>query len=200
MNVGNGVVPTDAAFLRIRAGVTVGTATASATIKLTEIKLGNGSTELSFVDEFYPASYGTRITSSNGLIINGNSYGTAGSNPRILLVASLGEIAFDASNYSATGGTPIGGNIFLAHAPNGKVYFGGSAGAYFGDTNIYRQSAGVLATNSSIAVTGNIGFSGAIFGATDFTGPALQLAGNNARLWSFSSSSGAADVIASNSV
>jgi len=56
-------------------------------------------------------------------------------------------------------------------------------------------------TNLSVpalsAGSGNIGMGGSLYGSSSFTGPNMQLGGAG-RLWAFSSSSGAADVIASN--
>jgi hypothetical protein len=62
-------------------------------------------------------------------------------------------------------------------------------------------SGGLLTASASAAVTGdltatgNIGVSGAIYGTTALTGPNIDLAGTNTRLWTHSSS--AADVAAS---
>ena len=51
--------------------------------------------------------------------------------------------------------------------------------------------------NNSVTTTGDIGFGGAIYGTTALTGPNINLAGTNTRLWTHSTS--AADVAASTS-
>ena len=55
--------------------------------------------------------------------------------------------------------------------------------------------ANSTAVTGDITATGNIGFGGAIYGTTALTGPNIDLAGTNTRLWTHSSS--AADVAAS---
>lgn len=66
-----------------------------------------------------------------------------------------------------------------------------------GDTNLYRSAANTLKTDDSLAVVGDIGFDGVIYGSSGLTGPNINLGGTNARLWTHSST--AADVAASTS-
>ena len=66
-----------------------------------------------------------------------------------------------------------------------------------GDTNLYRSAADTLKTDDSLAVVGNIGFDGVIYGSSGLTGIALNTGGTNGRLWIHSNP--AADVAASTS-
>jgi len=56
-------------------------------------------------------------------------------------------------------------------------------------------NATTVSANGNLAVTGNIGFDGAIYGTTALTGPNIDLGGTNARMWTHSTT--AADVAAS---
>ena len=56
-------------------------------------------------------------------------------------------------------------------------------------------NATTVSANGDLAVTGDIGFNGAIYGTTALTGPNINLGGTNARLWTHSTT--AADVAAS---
>jgi hypothetical protein len=58
-------------------------------------------------------------------------------------------------------------------------------------------SSGSVDVASDLTVTGNIGFDGVIYGTSALTGPNINLAGTNARVWTHSST--AADVAASTS-
>ena len=58
---------------------------------------------------------------------------------------------------------------------------------------------GNLALDAKTGHNGDLGFDGVIYGTADMTGPNLNLAGTNGQLWSFSNSTGAADVAASTS-
>jgi hypothetical protein len=53
--------------------------------------------------------------------------------------------------------------------------------------------------NNSVTTTGSVGFDAEVYGSSALTGPNLNLAGTNGQLWSFSNSTGAADVAASTS-
>jgi hypothetical protein len=78
---------------------------------------------------------------------------------------------------------------------NGKHSW--SDGSNAADTNLYRSAADTLKTDDSIAVVGNIGFDGVIYGSSGLTGIALNTGGTNGRLWIHSNP--AADVAASTS-
>ena len=244
-----GVAPTDAAFLRVRVGVRLtADIVGTATIDLVEVRLDSGRTQYILTDADQPNSYGygAVFESFGDLIIRPNETGLSGSNPSLRLRSSNGDIVIDPSKLGSNGSAVLGGNIYLQHdTTNGKVWFGGSAGASPSDTNLYRSAANSLKTDDSFTVQSDfsvngttVNFSGGsvnigadvniyrsaantlktddsfvaanvsagsvaavyYFGNTDFTGAVFQLGGSNNRLWSFSSSAGAADVIASNSV
>jgi len=74
---------------------------------------------------------------------------------------------------------------------NGDLLFAANGGS--GLINL----SGSAAVTGNITATGNIGFDGAIYGTTALTGPNIDLAGTNTRLWAHSGS--AADVAASTS-
>jgi hypothetical protein len=60
--------------------------------------------------------------------------------------------------------------------------------------------SGAASLTGDITITGSIGMDNNFYGSSTLSGPAFLLGGTNGRLWSFSNSSGAADVIASGSV
>lgn len=159
------VVPSDGAFLRVRAGVSVGTAIpGTATVDLVEVRLDDGRTQTVLVDSDSPNSYGyaTTFLSSGQFTMRANETGLTGSNPEMMLRASVGDIIIDASKLGANGSAVVGGNVYLAHAPAGKVLFGGSAGAEFSDTNLYRSAADTLRTDDSFVVGGGLTVGGTV--------------------------------------
>ena len=68
---------------------------------------------------------------------------------------------------------------------------------YLNSPTIYASAD--LSVNGNLKVLSSIGFDGEIYGASDLTGPNINVGGTNGRLWSFSNSTGAADVAASTS-
>jgi len=58
-------------------------------------------------------------------------------------------------------------------------------------------ASGVAIDSPSVQINGNIGFDGVIYGASNMTGPHINLGGTNTRLWVFSDS--AADLVTSTS-
>lgn len=149
-------VPIDAAFLRVRTGLTVGTAIAgTATIDLVEIRLDNGRTQTIITDSEAPTQYGYGVlTMTTGqLYLSPNEAGTVGANPRAVFNAQNGQITLDASKRGTGGAVVSDGSIRLAHdITNGKVWFGGDNSTRYEDTNIYRNAADQLRTDDRLIV------------------------------------------------
>jgi len=78
----------------------------------------------------------------------------------------------------------------VLQADGGELLIQASAG------NSLTISATKTLFNNPVTTTSDIGFDGGIYGTSALTGPAINLAGTNARLWTHSSA-GAADVAAS---
>lgn len=159
-------VTTDGAFLRVRAGVKVNsTPTGTAIVDLVEIRLDSGRTQTILTDSELATSYGygAMYLSSGDLRIRPNETGLSGANPNILLRSSVGDVVIDGSRLGSNGSAVSGGNIYLAHNQTvGKVYFGGSAGATYSDTNLYRSASDTLKTDDSLVVTGSLTVGGTI--------------------------------------
>jgi hypothetical protein len=149
-------IPIDAAFLRVRAGLTVGTAIAgTATIDLVEIRLDNGRTQAIITDSEAPTQYGYGVlTMTTGqLYLSPNEAGTVGANPRAVFNAQNGQITLDASKRGTGGAVVSDGSIRLAHdITNGKVWFGGDNSTRYEDTNLYRTGANALRTDDVFIV------------------------------------------------
>lgn len=118
--VSNGAVPENAAYLRIRVGVLVGTTVgaSSRTVDLNEVRLDKGPIQLQLVDQVSPDTYGygdiwlssgTLTIAPNEAGLNGGSNGT--NNPRLELQSSGDIVARPSSTGSlkviskATGGS-----------------------------------------------------------------------------------------------
>jgi hypothetical protein len=149
-------VPIDAAFLRVRTGLTVGTAIpGTATIDLVEIRLDNGRTQAIITDSETPTQYGYGVLSmtTGQLYLSPNEAGTVGANPRAVFNAQNGQITLDASKRGTGGAVVSDGSIRLAHdITNGKVWFGGDNSTRYEDTNLYRNDASVLRTDDRLVV------------------------------------------------
>jgi len=149
-------VPIDAAFLRVRTGLTVGTAIpGTATIDLVEIRLDNGRTQAIITDSEAPTQYGYGVlTMTTGqLYLSPNEAGTVGANPRAVFNAQNGQITLDASKRGTNGSAVSNGSIRLAHdITNGKVWFGGDNSTRYEDTNLYRNNVDQLRTDDRFIV------------------------------------------------
>ena len=74
---------------------------------------------------------------------------------------------------------------------------GGNSLTITATSSNFNNSVTIVGPNNDITVEGDIGFDGVIYGTTALTGPNINLAGTNTRLWAHSAS--AADVAASTS-
>ena len=72
-----------------------------------------------------------------------------------------------------------------------------TASRYIDDDGTRTRFSGGITVTGAVTATGDIGFDGVIYGTSALTGPNINLAGTNARLWTHSTS--AADVAASTS-
>lgn len=112
----NGAVPTDGAYIRLRVGVSFGSAVAgTATADLAEVRIDTGTIQALFTDNVAPQTYGygTIYLSNGDMWIRPNETGgTATANPSIILQAADGDIYVN-SSYGKSGGTPSSGNMYL---------------------------------------------------------------------------------------
>lgn len=165
--------PADAAYLKITITIaTVATQSAARTVDLTEVRVGNGLPELILTDKSAP-------TNLPAYIINNND-------------------TLSIWNGSQLGFIDVGDNTYVSGGTSTTVYSGDLLNLE-GSTITLTPTVGNVDVTGSLTVTSNIGFDGAVYGSSTLTGPAFQLAGTNERLWAFSNSSGAADLISSNS-
>lgn len=116
---GNGAVPTDGAFIRLRVGMEfTSNRSGTTTVDCCEIRMDYGGPQVLLTDNTDPASYGYGVVYlNNGVMwIRANETGSSGSNPSINMSASSGNIAIDASL-----GSPSTGNISLNTKSGGTV-------------------------------------------------------------------------------
>ena len=203
--------PADAAYAQIVIQVAATTTNASSyVIDLYEVKLVPGQPMILVADRNDPATYGP------GAMWKANGITSVDTDMPTSLSAGYGKFQVSASAVTVTSpfissdaGTGIDAVLVQTES---LIVDGTSAGSdqititdttagagltIGGDTNLYRSAANTLKTDDSLAVAGNIGFDGVIYGTSALTGPNINLAGTNARLWTHSST--AADVAASTS-
>lgn len=116
---GNGAVPSDAAFIRLRVGIEfTANRTGTTTVDCCEIRIDQGGIQVLVTDNTDPVNYGYgTVYLTNGVMwIRPNEAGSSGSNPSINLQSSNGNITIDASL-----GSPSTGNISLTTKSAGTV-------------------------------------------------------------------------------
>ena len=170
--------PADAAYLKITITIaTVATQSAARTVDLTEVRVGNGVPELILTDKSAP-------TNLPAYIINNND-------------------TLSIWNGSQLGFIDVGDNTYVSGGTSTTIYSGDLLDLE-AQTITLTPALGNVDVDGSLTATGNLSADriGAnfFFGDPSLTGPVMQLGGTNGRLWSFASSSGAADVVASNAV
>ena len=204
--------PADAAYARIYIEIAATTTNASlCVIDLYEIRMLTGQPMILITERDQPSTYGPgAIWKADG----NTNFDTA--MPTGISGTTLGKLYITPTNVYITSPlinsdavTGIDARIVQTES---LIVDGTSAGSdqititdttagagleIGGDTNLYRSAANTLKTDDSLAVTGDIGFDGVIYGSSALTGPAINLGGTNARLWLHSSP--AADVAASTS-
>ena len=211
--------PADAAFLKLSIQVdTTGTNASDTTVDMYEVKtvIGNPYVLASTTDAGTPP--GAMWKSGTDLYIAGNlgsfdpvSGGIVPTDAYLLINSS--GVLLDDGDFSVNGQAGIAVSAAATDAllvavvgdsesrliidGDGKHNWGSGSAAQ--DTNLYRSAADTLKTDDSLAVAGDIGFDGAIYGTTGLTGPSIDLGGTNTRLWAVSNSSGAADLITTGS-
>ena len=142
-------IQTNAAFYKVSITFqNVGTTAAARTIKVYDVRLLLGSTDLTIAESTTPGTYGPAYIRQEAgqLKINANTQ-----------ASSLNGLTVTTSGASVTG-------------------------TFSSDTSVTAPSIGATF----------------YFGSSALSGPVLQLAGTNNRAWSFASSAGAADMLASN--
>jgi len=132
----------------------------------------------------------------------------AGTTVAVARTTDLCEIRVNVGDvfiYLVNAPTPSAAPAVLTYTVNGLdssiPYYTTAAGTKFWDLTLTDnlQVNGSGNFNSNLTTLGSIGFDGEIYGASNLTGPNMNLAGTNSRLWSFSNSTGAADLAASTS-
>lgn len=114
-----GAVPSDGAYIRLRVGVSFGTAVAgTATADACEIRVDSGLPQVLLTDNTSPDDYGYGVAylSGGALWLKANETGSTGSNPFLRMESSNGNITLDANN-----GTASTGNIYLTTKNAGDV-------------------------------------------------------------------------------
>jgi len=201
--------PADAAYARIYIEIAATTTNASsAVLDLYEVKLIPGMPMILVADRNDPATYGPgAMWKTNGITSVDTAMPTSLTAGYGKLQVSSSDVTVSSPFISTDAGTGIDARLVQTET---LIVDGTSAGAdqitipdtlagagltIGGDTNLYRSAADTLKTDDSIAVVGNIGFDGVIYGTSALTGPNINLGGTNTRLWTHSTS--AADVAAS---
>lgn len=175
--------PADAAYLKITITIaTVATQSAARTVDLTEVRVGNGLPELILTDKSAP-------TNLPAYIINNND-------------------TLSIWNGSQLGFIDVGDNTYVSGGTSTTVYSGDLLNLE-GSTITLTPTVGSVDVTGDLSATGNITADGDmaangigvnfLWGDPSKTGPVFQLAGTNNRFWTGTSSSGAADLGASNS-
>ena len=217
--------PADAAFAKISMAIdTTGTNASASTLDVYEIRLltappmillgsraatagpaaiwKSGAEEISIAPNI-PTSWTSGSLGTDRL----RMVMVDGADPEISYFSTLGEVAHRVTGYyevnpALATSTAFGANTVTGEAASrfqilasGKLEIGDGTNPY--DTNLYRSAADTLKTDDSLAVVGNIGFDGVIYGSSGLTGIAINTGGTNGRLWIHSNP--AADVAASTS-
>jgi len=214
--------PADAAFAKISLAIdTTGTNVSASTLDVYEIRLLTAQPMLLVGARESGYGPGAIFKSDDSIILMPNvpetwTTGTLNStrlrvslidtsSPQFDIRSDLGETTLSVGGLVSVSPATSTSTVFISSdvpgeatsrfqiLASGKHEFGDGTNAY--DTNLFRSAANTLKTDDSLAVAGDIGFDGAIYGSTALTGPNINLAGTNARLWTHSSS--AADVAAS---
>lgn len=162
-----GVVPADAAFVRIRVGLKRDAAatTAAGGVEITDVRLQRGDIQALLTDDTDPATYGPgAIHQMNGSLIAYPAALTHLAGPSLSLSAT-GDATLSASadariDMGSTSTTRmfVAGDAqptyeFWPAAPGGVSLSLGAGGVDEVDTRIYRAAANVLATDDTVAVT-----------------------------------------------
>lgn len=217
--------PADAAFAKISMAIdTTGTNASQSTLDVYEIRLlsaqpmillasrnataGPGSiwkaaANTLLITPNVPATWTTGSVSTDRLYL---SLVDTGATPEMVVSSDQGPTRFLLVGYLDSLAATSTDIVIASQVDNeaasrfqiradGQLEIGDGTNAY--DTNLYRSAANTLKTDDSLAVVGDIGFDGVIYGASGLTGPNINLGGTNARLWTHSST--AADVAASTS-
>ena len=190
----NTTAPADAAYLKLTITIaTVATQSAARVVDLTEVRVAHGLPELILTDKADPATY------QPAYIFNESG--------DLSLVASTGEnLVVGTNGYwlgSVSNTMESGGDLNLV--ATGDLIGSGENIDLTATTLMNLNADTISATATSFDVTGPITTTGSIgvennfYGSAALTGPGFNLSGANGRAWSFSNSSGACDVLASNS-
>lgn len=212
-----------AAFILVALKVeTTGTTAAQVTIDFSEIRTARGDSLVPVTDDANPTWLPALITASNGTLTITAPTNNSGTWSDGVTVKGpnfgRGLIVTESMATSTTGTN----NIYLGDSSSNtsiNLLATTTVGAQTYTGNIYAGSQQILGwqgdtvtgsavtpkiflykkteASADITTTGNIGFAGQIYGSTALTGPNLQLSGTNGQLWSFSNSTGAADIAAS---
>jgi hypothetical protein len=195
----NTTAPADAAYLKLTITIaTVATQSADRVVDLTEVRVAHGLPELILTDKGDPATY------QPAYIFNESG--------DLSLVASTGEnLVVGTDGYwlgSVSNTMESGGNLNLV--ATGDLIGSGENIDLTATTLMNLNADTISATATSLDVTGDLTATGNIsanaigvnflYGEPSLTGPVFQLAGTNNRLWTGTSSAGAADLAASTSV
>lgn len=114
-----GAVPANGAYIRLRVGISFGTAVAgTATADVCEIRVDSGLPQVLLTDNVSPDSYGYGVAylSGGSLWLKANETGSSGSNPYLVMDSTSGNVTINADNGSATTG-----NIYLTTKNAGDV-------------------------------------------------------------------------------
>ena len=190
----NTTAPADAAYLKLTITIaTVATQSAARVVDLTEVRVAHGLPELILTDKGDPATY------QPAYIFNESG--------DLSLVASTGEnLVVGMNGYwlgSVSNTMESGGDLNLVATGD---LIGSGANIDLTATTLMNLNADTISATATsfdvtgpITTTGSIGVEDNFYGSASLTGPGFNLSGTNGRAWSFSNSSGAADLLASNS-
>jgi len=192
--------PADAAYAQIVIQVAATTTNASSyVIDLYEVKLIPGQPMILVADRVDTATYGPgAMWKANGITSVDTAMPTS-------LTAGYGKLQISSASVTVTSpfissdaGTGIDavlvqtGNLVVDNTSGGADQItitsttAGSGLTIGGDTNLFRSAANTLKTDDSLAVAGDIGLGGSLYGATALTGPRFVLGGTNQRMWQHS--------------
>ena len=179
----NTAAPSDAAFMLIT--ITVATSgivsAGTKTVDIAEVRIASGQSDLYVAENTTPSTYGpSRLRQANGTLTLSPNLGGSGAfavsgNQTVSGTLDVSGVLSDTvsandkttitgGSISSTG-TAVGSNVLTTFVTsdannrykleqNGKMSWGSGSGAV--DTVLYRASAGVLQTDTDMAISGNL--------------------------------------------